>query len=300
VQESLLPTGTFVTSDMIGRNGHMRWPEALAIVQEFWRELPKEQTYNHLLQRHETLYENWDCSSEGFEGIRAQDILPLLIAYFEFDVFLPFANVVDPFIDRTFGPNFNAANPADRAFIDRVHARDHAEIASGAIKPTHILAAMCSGRAGLQRYVDGLTPSFSVRSPVRTPIATYQDVADVADAPPLYDYSDVWWNPLEPGWGLSIHQHASSVLVATWLVYRPDRTPIWYSLQPGSWKNATTFEFIVYESSGPGFQNPSDHDAASLRHVGSATLAFADRANGLFSYNIEGNTGSSNISRMEY
>ena len=151
VQKSLLPTGTFVTSDMIGRNGHMRWPEALPIVHEFWRELPRGQTYNHLLKRYEKLYENWDCSSEGFEGIRAQDILPLLIGYFEFDVFLPFANVVDPFVDRTFGPNFDAENPADRAFIDRVHARDDAEIARGAIKPTHIVAAMCSGRAGLQR-----------------------------------------------------------------------------------------------------------------------------------------------------
>ncbi len=30
------PHGRFIVSDMIGRNGHMRWPEALAIVQEFW------------------------------------------------------------------------------------------------------------------------------------------------------------------------------------------------------------------------------------------------------------------------
>jgi len=311
VQESLLPTGIFVTSDMIGRNGHMRWPEAVPIVHEFWRQLPKKHTYNHLLGRYEELYENWDCSSEGFEGTRAQDILPLLIAYFEFDVFLPFANVVDPFIDRAFGPNFDADNPADRAFIDLVHARDQAEIACGAIKPTHILAAMCSGRAGLQRYVDGLTPSFSVRSPVRAPIATHppttgttSDVADEPDAAddphPAYDYSDLWWNPLESGWGLSIHQHPSSVLVAAWLVYRPDRTPIWYLLQPGSRKNATTFESIVYESSAPGFQNPGDRDAVSLRRVGTATLVFSDRANGVFSYDIEGNTGSSNICRMDY
>src|SRR5262249_28673671 len=55
IEQSLAPTGTFVTSDMIGRNGHMRWPEALAIVHEFWRELPKEKTYNHLLRRHEKM-----------------------------------------------------------------------------------------------------------------------------------------------------------------------------------------------------------------------------------------------------
>ena len=41
IRDALLPTGTFVTCDTIGRNGHMRWPEALEIVNEYWRELPR-------------------------------------------------------------------------------------------------------------------------------------------------------------------------------------------------------------------------------------------------------------------
>jgi hypothetical protein len=45
--------GVFVTSDMIGRNGHQRWPEALAILQEFWRELPESYRYNLQLRRQE-------------------------------------------------------------------------------------------------------------------------------------------------------------------------------------------------------------------------------------------------------
>jgi 2-polyprenyl-3-methyl-5-hydroxy-6-metoxy-1,4-benzoquinol methylase len=77
IRASLRPDGIFVTSDMIGRNGHMRWPEALEIVHEFWRQLPESYRYNRQLKRYEELYQNWDCSTEGFEGIRAQDILPL-------------------------------------------------------------------------------------------------------------------------------------------------------------------------------------------------------------------------------
>jgi SAM-dependent methyltransferase len=320
VQRSLLPTGSFVTSDMIGRNGHMRWPEALAIVHEFWPELSEAQTYNHLLRRHEQVYENWDCSSEGFEGIRAQDILPLLIAYFEFDVFVPFANVVDPFIERTFGPNFDVSNPRDLSFVDRVHARDEAEIASGRIKPTHIVATMCSGRAGKERYIGGLTPGFSVRSPVRAPLATYSrsnaapphkrtDLPthdsqvgsdELSDSSPRVDYSDLWWNPLDPGWGLSINQHHSGRLVAAWLAYRPDRTPIWYSLQSGGWKDSSMFEGTLYEANGPGFQNSADHEAPTLRPVGVATLTFHDHANGFFSYSVDGGSWSTNIRRMEY
>lgn len=308
IQQCLRPTGTFVTSDMVGRNGHMRWPEALDIVQEFWRELPREKTYNHLLQRYEDVYDNWDCSTEGFEGIRAQDILPLLIAHFEFDAFLPFANVIDPFVDRTFGPNFDAANPEDCAFIDRVHERDAFEIARGAIKPTHILAAMCVGRAGTQRYVDGLTPAFSVRSPQRAPIATYvpppaapEKQAVVAGPAPALDYSDLWWNPLEPGWGLTIHQHPSGALVATWLTYRADRSPVWYSVQPGRWIDEVTYEGVLYEVHGPRYEQPTPQDrAAELCRVGTVTMAFSSEWNGVFTCEMGDVQWSSAIRRMEF
>ena len=44
-------------------------------LQRFWRELPDRCKYNHILQRFEAEYENWDCSQQGLVGIRAQDIL---------------------------------------------------------------------------------------------------------------------------------------------------------------------------------------------------------------------------------
>ena len=47
----------------------------------------------------------------SFEGIRAQDILPLLVERFTFDEFIGFGNVIDPFVDRSFGPNFDIASP---------------------------------------------------------------------------------------------------------------------------------------------------------------------------------------------
>lgn len=155
--------GVFVTSDMIGRNGHMRWPEALVIVQEFWRELPEEYRYNRQLRRQEEVFDNWDCSMHGFEGIRAQDILPLLVERFGFDFFFGFGNLVDPFIDRGFGPNFDPGKDWDRTFIDRVHARDEAEILAGRIKPTHLLATMRRARATRPVVWQHLTPEFCMR-----------------------------------------------------------------------------------------------------------------------------------------
>ncbi|HET9033446.1 MAG TPA: class I SAM-dependent methyltransferase, partial [Dokdonella sp.] len=166
IEFALSPDGRFLTSDMIGRNGHMRWPEAMAIIHEYWRELPQASRWNRQLQRHEELLEYWDCSNEGFEGIRAQDILPLLIERFDFELFLPYGNLIDPFIDRSFGGNFNPKLPEDRDLIDRIHARDTAEILAGTITPTHLIAVMRKRPfEGKCLHPPGLTPTGCVRNP---------------------------------------------------------------------------------------------------------------------------------------
>lgn len=77
VKAGLSEGGVFVINDMIGRNGHMRWPEAMEVIPDLWRYLPESHKYNHQLKRVEHDYINWDCSLTSFEGIRAQDILPV-------------------------------------------------------------------------------------------------------------------------------------------------------------------------------------------------------------------------------
>ncbi len=166
IKVSLNENGSFIINDMIGRNGHQRWPEALSAVHEAWQELPRRYRYNHQLHRYEEIYENWDCSTEGFEGIRAQDILPLLIQNFHFQLFIAFSNVVDVFIDRGFGHNFDENDAWDMAFIDRVHQLDEESIQSGIIKPTHIMAVMKKTPVKNSDYSRGLTPESCVRDPI--------------------------------------------------------------------------------------------------------------------------------------
>ncbi len=160
---ALLPEGRMLVSDMIGRNGHQRWPEALAIVREFWAELPDAYRYHMQLRREEEQFLDWDCSVEGFEGIRSQDVLPLLIERFGFERFIAYANVVDPFIDRGFGHHFAKQTAWDRDFIDRVHARDEAGIVAGEITPVHMLAVLCLDRGVRPQVLGHLTPEFCVR-----------------------------------------------------------------------------------------------------------------------------------------
>lgn len=140
VKKTLHKDGSFVISDMIGRNGHQRWPEALVIVQKYWKRLPDKKKFNVLLNRLEKNYDNWDCSKEGFEGIRAQDILPLLVQRFECEKFIGFGNVIDIFVDRCFGHNYSIESQEDKNIIDEVHAEDESGFASGSLTPTHMIA----------------------------------------------------------------------------------------------------------------------------------------------------------------
>jgi SAM-dependent methyltransferase len=165
VKGCLQQRGRLLVSDMIGRNGHRRWPEALAEVRRFWEELPPRYRYNHQLGRQERSYVDWDCSHEGFEGIRAQDILPLLMERFRFHLFIAFGNIIDPFVERSFGPNFRLDEPWDRAFVDRVHARDEELLRCGAITPTHLIAVLANDPAAAPRFARGLTPNRCVRRP---------------------------------------------------------------------------------------------------------------------------------------
>jgi len=165
IKRSLNTSAYFITSDMIGRNGHQRWPEALTEVHRFWQELPREYRYNQQLKRHEEVYENWDCSKEGFEGIRAQDILPLLLERFHMHVFIAFANVVDIFVDRSFGHNFNGDGEWDRQFVDRLQALDEEALRTGKLTPTHLMAVMTTDPLPDAMWSRGLNPVACVRKP---------------------------------------------------------------------------------------------------------------------------------------
>ena len=174
---ALEDNGLFLASDMIGRNGHMRWPEALELVQACWSLLDDKHKWNRQLSRFEPEYENWDCSTSGFEGIRSQDILPLLVKTFHFESFLGFANLINIFVDRAFGHNFDVANPRDCYFIDFVGGLDDYFIETGRIKPTQMLAAMTKTTQGPPRVYKHLTPEFCIRE---VPICELSTAAGVS------------------------------------------------------------------------------------------------------------------------
>jgi SAM-dependent methyltransferase len=157
--------GHFLTHDMIGRNGHMRWPETLNLVQALWQELPDKYKYNHQLKRFEPEFINWDCSNVGFEGVRSQDILPLLTEKFAFEFFLAWGGVIDVFIERSFGHNFDPKDEWDLNFIDQVQQMNERYLESGLVKPTQMFAAMTKAPVFSTQQYKHLSPQFCTRWP---------------------------------------------------------------------------------------------------------------------------------------
>jgi SAM-dependent methyltransferase len=166
VYECLSEDGYFVVQDMIGRNGHLRWPETLNIIHELWKELPDSHKYNHQLKRHEHEFSDWDCSTSGFEGIRAQDILPLLVDKFNFEMFAGWGGIIDIFVDRSFGHNFNLNCEWDCRFIDKVGELNNSKLLDASIKPTKMFAAMSKTKSDNPRYWQNRSPDSCIRWPL--------------------------------------------------------------------------------------------------------------------------------------
>jgi len=152
INNSMTTNSYFLINDMIGRNGHMFWDSTLNLCNRLWDMMPKEIKYNHLLKQYFPKRIQWDCSVEGFEGIRAQDILPLLDAKFKFKDFGTFFSLVNRFIDRDFGHNFNINNDMHKSILDMLWNYDDFCLVNKILKPTQMIAAIVKKEATLSKY----------------------------------------------------------------------------------------------------------------------------------------------------
>lgn len=104
-------------------------------------------------------------------------------------------------------------------------------------------------------------------------------------------YSDLWWNPLESGWGANVVQQDDTAFV-TLFVYGADGKPTWFSgdarIVAIAAGNLPQFSGSLYRAQGPYFGgpfNPSDVHATRVGDLGIETLA-ADRLR--LTYEVDG------------
>ena len=123
--------------------------------------------------------------------------------------------------------------------------------------------------------------------------------------PPSSNYSDIWWNPSESGWGLAIADHETQ-LFAVWYTYRLDGSPTWFVIPAGTFSQGRRiFSGDIYQTTGPRYDAiPFNPAAVTATRVGSMSLDFAPPglASGvaLFSYTIGGVSGSKQVQRQPF
>jgi hypothetical protein len=118
-------------------------------------------------------------------------------------------------------------------------------------------------------------------------------------SPSGIDYTDLWWNPNESGWGLNLIQHPSAIF-AIWYTYDADGKRTWFNMSSGTWTSPTTYEGTLYTTAGPGFDGPFDPNRVTRTPVGSARLTFSDANNGTWSFTVNGISGSKAIQRVPF
>lgn len=99
----------------------------------------------------------------------------------------------------------------------------------------------------------------------------------IAAGPALaQNYSDIWNNPAESGWGLTIADHETQ-LFAVWYTYRADGSPTWFTIPGGTFtQNRRFFNGDLYQTTGPAYNAPVfNPNAVTATKVGSAQLDFA-------------------------
>lgn len=142
IHRNMTDKSYFIVNDMIGRNGHMFWDNTFSIVNSLWRTLPKELKYSNSLKSHFKNRIQWDWSVEGFEGIRAQDILPILDKTFNFKDFAPFWSISNRFIDREYGHNYDLNNDFHKELLDMIFTYDDYFLTNKMLKPTQMFATL--------------------------------------------------------------------------------------------------------------------------------------------------------------
>jgi hypothetical protein len=99
------------------------------------------------------------------------------------------------------------------------------------------------------------------------------------------DYTDLWWNPNENGWGINLIQQSGTIF-ATLFVYGTDNSPRWYvaSQLEGS---PNSFGGTLYQTTGPAF-SATWTGTATATPVGSMTVTFSGPNSGTLSYSVAG------------
>ena len=144
-------------------------------------------------------------------------------------------------------------------------------------------------------------------------VLTQADINDIAaylltlasppptPAVPGFDYTDLWWNPAESGWGLNLIQHSSNIIFGVMYTYEPPNRATWFVIPGGSWSTPTVYTGAIYRVTGPPFNAANfSPTQVGVTQLGLATLTFSDRNNATYAFTIDGVRTTKTITRQPF
>jgi hypothetical protein len=143
----------------------------------------------------------------------------------------------------------------------------------------------------MQRLLAALVLAFSVSALAQTPSTGR-------------DYSDLWSNTGESGWGANVIQQ-DTILFVTLFVYGTDRRATWYVgsdvVYTGTSNGADSYSGPLYSTTGTPFgTTPFDSGSVVATTVG--TVTFTGRADGTatLAYTVNGTTVTKTVTRQTW
>ena len=117
------------------------------------------------------------------------------------------------------------------------------------------------------------------------------------------DFSDLWWNAREPGWGMSVHQQGDVLFVAI-LVYDRNASPTWYTASAFAAghdvEGNPLYAGDLYRSAGTPFDAQFNPAALALLKVGSMSFASNGPGRAFLTYTVDNVTITKNVERQTW
>ena len=115
------------------------------------------------------------------------------------------------------------------------------------------------------------------------------------------NYSDIWWNPSESGWGVTIADHETNLFVIMY-TYGSDGKPTWFAVSGGTFNTARTrFDGDVYATRGPAYTSATFDPALVTRtKVGTLAITWSSSNAALLAYTINGISQTKSIQRFAF
>jgi cyclophilin family peptidyl-prolyl cis-trans isomerase len=128
--------------------------------------------------------------------------------------------------------------------------------------------------------------------------AITQEIFATGTIAPNVDYTDLWWNKNESGWGISLTQQFG-ILFAAWYTYDATGMPVWY-VASNCPVSSTGCTGVLYRVTGGASLTSPWKAAGPPTEVGNVTFEFTDAATGTMRYKIDGVESSRVITRQVY